>query len=142
MGAYLLVVLLVAGGIVWLGRRMEEAYRRAVHQAQHLEESGEREKALALYRSLLDTELEGRIRRASRIVFLTDRVQELLALTGRWEEERRVLERSLQACMTVTRGDAWARWQRRLVELDESPVTFRPTEPSDAPSRPAKQPPR
>ena len=57
-------------------------------------------KALALYRSLLDTELEGRIRRTSRIVFLTDRVQELLALTGRWEEERRVLERSLQACMS------------------------------------------
>ena len=121
---------------------MEESYRRAVHQAQRLVESGEREKALALYRSLLDTELEGRIRRTSRIVFLTDRVQELLALTGRWEEERRVLERSLQACMTVTRGNAWARWQRRLVELDESPVTFRPTEPSDAPSRPAKQPPR
>ena len=142
MGTYLLVVLLIAGGIVWMGRRMEESYRRTVLHAQHLAESGEQEKALALYRSLLDTELEGRIRRASRIVFLTDRVQELLALTGRWEEERRVLERSLQACMTVTRGDAWARWQRRLVELDESPVTFRPTEPSDAPSRPAKQPPR
>ena len=63
MGTYLLVVLLIAGGIVWLGRRMEESYRRTVLHAQHLAESGEQEKALALYRSLLDTELEGRIRR-------------------------------------------------------------------------------
>ena len=98
----------------------DRPYKKGLREVERLKERGDQDGAADAYLLLLEQECGRRMKNSHRIAYLTNSVQPLLEYTGRRQEERRVLERSMRLCITATHGRNWEHWQRRLAELDKT----------------------
>lgn len=114
----LLILITIATLVVGYLKKRSDTYAAKLEHARTLKENGDTEKAADAYLAVLEYEYARRVVDCSRIMHCTDAVVPLLRRSGRYADEKCVLEMAVRLCITVTRKGVWERWQRRIIELE------------------------
>ena len=114
----LLVVITIATLLAGYIKKRNDAYAARLEHARTLKEDGDAQGAADAYLAILEHEYSKKVVDCSRITHCTEKVLPLLRRSGRYADEKCVLEMALRLCITVTKKDVWERWQRRILELE------------------------